>query len=317
MYSLSSTLDTTWWKGIQMMTDNTQVIEDIQKMRKKFKDNDDKRDQGLPTSVPGVQRIDDLQYGQDPQWNKLDLYLPTNVNGKLPTIINIHGGGWAYATKETYQFYGMGPAKRGFAFVNPSYRLAPDVQFPEQLNEVNEYIHWVAANADKYNLDKENVFLIGDSAGGEMAEQYAAVLTNPAYRELCGYQLTDLHFRAVVLNCPATFMLDPSLIKGATKAYFPANVLANTRYRKMIEVEKYITKDYLPTFIATANEDFVRDCSIRLDGFLRGKGVEVVQRSWGDKKHPEKHVFMISQKDPLATAANDAEMAFFRQHLVK
>ena len=32
-------------------------------------------------------------------------------------------------------------------------------------------------------LIKNNVFLIGDSAGGQMAEQYTAILTNPEYRE--------------------------------------------------------------------------------------------------------------------------------------
>lgn len=299
------------------MSASQQPLDNVHKMRQIFKANDDKRDQGLPTTVAGVKRIDNLQYGQDARWNRLDLYLPENVSGKLPTIVNIHGGGWAYGTKETYQFYGMGLAQRGFAFVNPSYQLAPVVHFPTQLNEVNQYVHWVADHADQYNLDRNNVFLIGDSAGGEMAEQYTAILTNSQYRDLFGYQLTNLHFRAVALNSPATFMLNPSLIKGATTAYFTPAVMSNSRYREMIEVEKYITSQYLPTFIATANEDFVRDCSIRLDGFLRAKGVEVVERSWGDKSHPEQHVFLLSQKDSLAKAANNAEMAFFRRHLSK
>lgn len=164
-----------------MMKDQ-EILNAVKEMRISWKENDDKRDSGLPHDIPEVTRIDDLQYGEDPKWNLLDLYLPKNVKGKIPVIINIHGGGWVYGTKETYQFYGLGMAKRGFAFVNPNYKLGPEVKFPKELDQVNEYIHWVADHADEYNLDKNNVFLIGDSAGGQMAEQYTAILTNPEYR---------------------------------------------------------------------------------------------------------------------------------------
>lgn len=299
-----------------MMKDQ-EILNAVKEMRISWKENDDKRDSGLPHDIPEVTRIDDLQYGEDPKWNLLDLYLPKNVKGKIPVIINIHGGGWVYGTKETYQFYGLGMAKRGFAFVNPNYKLGPEVKFPKELDQVNEYIHWVADHADEYNLDKNNVFLIGDSAGGQMAEQYTVILTNPEYREKFGYTLTDLKFRAVALNSPATFIKDPGMIGDGTLAYFDPEVMKSAKNQDLIDVEKYITEDFLPTFISTANEDFIHDCAVRLDGFLRAKGIEVIQKSWGDEKHPEPHVFLINQKDELAKEANDEEAEFFRKHLVK
>ena len=292
------------------------VLDAVNEMRTSWKASDDKRDSGLPHDIPEVKRIDDLQYGEDPKWNLLDLYLPKNVEGKIPVIINIHGGGWVYGTKETYQFYGLGMAKRGFAFVNPNYKLGPEVNFPKELDQVNEYIYWVADHADEYNLDKNNVFLIGDSAGGQMAEQYTAILTNPEYREKFGYKLTDLKFRAVALNSPATFMLDKGMMAGGTLAYFKPDVM-DEKNRDLLNVEKYITEDFLPTFISTANQDFIHDCAVRLDGFLRAKGIEVIQKSWGDEKHPEPHVFLINQKDELAKDANDEEAAFFKKHINK
>ncbi len=300
------------------MTDQKQKLMDmVMKIRHDWKASDDKRDEGLPHDIPEVKRIDNLQYGKDPKWNLLDLYLPKNIKGKLPVIIQIHGGGWVYGTKETYQYYGLGMAKRGFAFVNPNYILAPQSHFPEELDQVDEYVHWVAEHADEYNLDKNNVFLIGDSAGGQMAEQYNAILTNPEYRAKFGYTLTDLKFRAVALNSPATFMLDPEMKMGITAVYFNPQIMQDPEKQDMLNVEKYITKDYLPTFISTANQDMIHDCAVRLDGFLRAKGVEVIQKSWGDEKHPEGHVFLINQKDALAKEANDEEAAFFRKHMVK
>ncbi|MBP2058641.1 acetyl esterase/lipase [Lactobacillus colini] len=296
-----------------------EVIDLVSDIRINWKKNDDKRDSGLPTEIPEVQRYNDLQYGPDEKWNLLDLYVPKNVEGKIPVIINIHGGGFVYGTKETYQFYGLGMAKRGFAFVNPNYKLAPEVEYPGELDQVVDYIKWVDEHADEYNLDRNNVFLIGDSAGGQMAEQYTAILTNPAYRKEMGYDLSNLKFRAVALNSPATFITDVEngLMTGAPAAYFNENIQNDPQKMKQLHVEEYITADFLPTFITTANRDFIHDCSIRLDGFLRAKGIEVICKSFGDEEHPEPHVFLINQKDELASQANDEEAEFFRRHMDK
>lgn len=94
----------------------------VTEFREGAKQNDDARDSGLPHDIPEVERINDLQYGPNEKWNTLDVYLPKKEDKPFPVIINIHGGGWVYGTKEVYQYYGMGLAKRGFAFINPNYR---------------------------------------------------------------------------------------------------------------------------------------------------------------------------------------------------
>ena len=235
-------------------------------MRTLFKQGDDKRDAGLDPNPQGVIRYDNLAYGPDPKWHLLDLYLPQNASGKVPLIINIHGGGWCYGTKETYQFYGLNLAQHGFAFLNPNYRLAPAVSFPGQLDDVNRYIHWTSEHAAEYNLDTNNVFLVGDSAGGQMAEQYITLLTNPEFRKLFGYELPQLKFRATALNSAAVFVTDPGMITGAVTGYFTAEVLATKA--ELLATEKYITKDFLPVYLSTANEDFIHDQTIKFADFL-------------------------------------------------
>lgn len=291
------------------------VMNEILKIRSEWKKGDDQRDAGLPLEVPGVTRINNLAYGPDPKWHLLDIYRPQNVTRKIPTIISIHGGGWCYGTKETYQFYGLGLAKRGFAFINPNYRLAPEVTFPAELDDVDRYIHWVAQHAAEYNLDPENVFLVGDSAGGQMAEQYVAILKNPSYRQKFGYQLTNLHFRAVALNSAAVFLLDPGMIGGPVKGYFTDEVLL--KQRDLLATEEYINDNFLPTFISTANQDFIHDASVKFADFLTEKGIEHVFKEYGDQEHPRPHVFLINQKDPIAAQANDDEVAFFKKYLQK
>lgn len=303
-----------------MVDDKT--VEAVKQIRKAWKSNDDKRDAGLPHDIPNVKRIDNVQYGSDENWNLLDLYLPENVAGKLPVIVNIHGGDWIYGTKATYQYYGLGLAKRGFAFVNPSFKLGPDVQFPAELDQVNQYMHWVDKNADKYNFDRNNVFIVGDSSGGSIAEEYVTCLTNPDYCKKFGYDLPNLKFRAVALNSPVTFVIETGILAAGPLAkpasgYFTPEVMAKPETNDELEVENYITKDFLPTFLTTANQDPLHDCAARLDGFLKAKGVEEVYKSYGDDQHPEPHVFIINQKDSLANKANDEEIEFFTKHIKK
>ena len=69
-----------------MMKDQ-EILNAVKEMRISWKENDDKRDSGLPHDIPEVTRIDDLQYGEDPKWNLLDLYLPKNVKGAIKNKI--------------------------------------------------------------------------------------------------------------------------------------------------------------------------------------------------------------------------------------
>ena len=289
--------------------------DEIMKIRRDWKRSDDARDAGLPLEIPGVRRINDISYGPDPKWNLLDLYLPENVEGRIPVIINVHGGGYCYGTKETYQFYGLNLAAHGFAFVNPNYRLAPDVVFPGELDDVDRYVHWVSDHADEYGLDRNNVFITGDSAGGQMAEQYITILTNPAYRSLFPYRYrpVQLKFRACALNSGAFFLFDSGMIGGVLEAYFPKDVVEENR--QLLSVENYITEDFLPCYLSTANEDFIHDQTIKLDGFLTARGVEHVCRSFGDRDNPQPHVFLMNQKDETARKCNDEEIEFFRRHM--
>ena len=94
-------------------------------VRSSFGRSDAARDAGLATPEDVI-RYDDLRYGDDAQWQVLDVYRPrTAENTPLPVIVSVHGGGWVYGDKAVYQFYCMSLAQRGFAVVNFSYRLTP------------------------------------------------------------------------------------------------------------------------------------------------------------------------------------------------
>lgn len=200
-------------------------------MRTSWKCGDDARDIGS-RQPDDVVRIDNLLYGPYGHWNALDLYYPkkavkkgdvlldiagsahvtvTESSGRtyegsildrLPVIISIHGGGWMYGDKERYQYYCMDLARRGFAVVNFTYRLAPENAFPAEFLDVNRCAVWVAANAAKYGLDRDNAFILGDSAGGQMASWYCTLLSSPEFRRVWedNTPITDAHREAVAFT---------------------------------------------------------------------------------------------------------------------
>ena len=155
------------------------------KLRAEFKKSDDIRDAGLTTPAD-IRRFDDIPYGPDPAWQRLDVYHPKAEAGRLPVIVSIHGGGWVYGDKERYQFYCMSLAQRGFAVVNFTYRLAPEWKFPAGVEDTDSVFRWVLAHADEYGMDPEHIFAVGDSAGAHMLSLYSALCTNADYAEKVG-----------------------------------------------------------------------------------------------------------------------------------
>lgn len=285
----------------------------IRELNKHLKESDDLRDKGLPRNISEVERFDNIAYGVVPKWQELDVYLPKERLGKVATIIHIHGGGWTYGTKETYQFFGLEFAKAGFGFVNFNYRLPPDVIFPGELDDVNLAMHWVAEHGAKYDIDTDNIVIMGDSAGGQMALQYVTLLTNKEYRAKFGYEKPNFTVRATVVNCAASFLTRPEVLSPPTKVYFTEEVL--TQRSIMLETENYMTTDIGPLLLTTANADMLLEANARLDGYLLAKGINHEFKCYGDMGNPRHHVFNYNIRDSIAKQCNQDIAAFIQKHI--
>ena len=125
--------------------------------------SDRKRDSQIPLPQ-GVHQTCDISYGPYGKWNLLDIYHPEGCDC-CPVILNIHGGGFVYGTKEIYKRYCMDLARRGFTVVNINYRLAPRWKFPTPLEDINQALLWLQENSRYYHADITRLFMVGDSAG--------------------------------------------------------------------------------------------------------------------------------------------------------
>ncbi len=287
-------------------------------LRYSFGRSDAARDSGL-TTPEDVVRYDDILYGDDPRWQALDVYRPRAGEGKvLPVIVSVHGGGWVYGDKTVYQFYCMSLARRGFAVVNFSYRLAPKHKYPAQLEDVNSVFHWVLAHAAEYGFDPEHIFAVGDSAGANLLGLYCAICTDPGcaarfpFRPPGGFVPS-----AVALNC-GQYRVEPKrlptdLIHLLILDYLPRR--GSAEELEAIDVTAHINGRFPPVFLMTASDDFLREQVPILSRKLDEAGVPYISRCYGDAEHPLEHVFHCNVRSRDADLCNDEECAFFRGFL--
>ena len=275
---------------------------------------DKKRDAAIPLPE-GVTECRNISYGSHGDWNLLDVYTPSGVTDPLPTIVSIHGGGYVYGSKEIYRRYGMDMAKRGFAFVNFNYRLAPKWKFPTPLHDTNAVLHWICKNSRRYHLDPTRIILLGDSAGAQLTSQYAAIHANPHYAACFQMQLAPVTIRAVGLFCGMYDMSQRGADKrkGILLDYLGKDIPGDDPRFAVLES---IDSSYPPAFIATACHDFLRPCSEPMYQFLTEKGVAAQCRCYGSEEDKSVgHVFHVNILLPEARACNDDAALFFAQYV--
>lgn len=276
--------------------------------------SDRMRDAAIPLPA-GVTQCRNISYGSYGDSSLLDVYCPDGTDAPLPTIVSIHGGGYVYGTKEVYRRYGMDMARRGFAFVNFNYRLAPKWKFPTPLADTNAVLQWVEKNAQRYHLDPDRIILVGDSAGAQLASQYAAIHTNPKYASLFALNLPNVRIRAVGLNCGMYDLAAQAAgeRKGIQLDYLGKALPANDPRLQVLDA---ITENYPPAYLVTSCHDFLRANAEPMYRFLEEKGVPCAWKCYGSESDETvAHVFHVNILLPDAVACNDDAAAFFRKYV--
>ena len=285
--------------------------------------HDRKRDAGQ-TTPPDIIRFDNILYGSDKKlkkWQLLDVYRPKAAVAsdgslqKLPVIISVHGGSFVYGDKNRYQFYCMKLAQRGFAVVNFSYRLSPEVRYFKGIFDTETVFQWVADNASQYGFDTENVFAVGDSAGGHLLGTYIGAVTNKEFGNSLGFiKDKNLTLKAIALNC-GKFSLseDEPRIKLLRRSLMENGESQETK--QFLTVTSHTTKNFPPVFVMTCEGDFLKHDSELMKSTLDSIGVRNEYRCYGSSEKPLWHVFHCDPHLQEAVQCNDDECSFFRSFI--
>lgn len=299
------------------MSEKIELSDLVKQIRSEFGASDAKRDAELSTPAD-IERFDNIVYGPDSLWNVLDVYRPVKSGGRvLPVILNVHGGGWVYGTKETYQFYAMALAQHGFAVVNYTYRLAPESRFPASVEDTDSVVRWIISNADIYGFDLDNFFATGDSAGAHLLSVYTAALSNPDYSKKlnCGI-LDDFNFKAVALNCGKYSFKDPIFgdMKLLDELIGPGE---NNPLRPLVESVDFVTENFPETYLMTCDGDFLKAHAPLLASKFTEKNVPFEFRFYSENNGGLWHCFQNSIQHETGKKQRDDECSFFLRMMQK
>lgn len=118
---------------------------------------------------PYVEMQSDIVYcqrfGMENTALKMDVLKP-NSEGRHPAVVFVSGGGFVGAPKSNYVQQRTKIAEAGYVVASIEYRTLPFATMPEPVEDVKSAIRYLRANADVFGIDKDNIAVMGESAGG-------------------------------------------------------------------------------------------------------------------------------------------------------
>lgn len=269
--------------------------------------NDTKRDAGkpLPTDLKEWKDLAyDRRYGK---WGHLDVYRK-DVDGLLPTIVVVHGGGYLYGTKEIYSRYAKALAHDGYVVVCFNYPLAPGHRFPTQLYCLGEVLSFTKEHGKEWGADLSRVYLYGDSAGANLSYLFGLAQSSEEYRELFPGLRLDLKVNGLSLNCGLYSNLGTSEVSQTWwmwKYFLPRH---SKKSDPRFQTVSHINPSFPPTYLMTSDGDFLHAENAPFKKRLEEANVPLLYEDFVGQGEPLGHVFHLDvDTDDARKARFDSE----------
>lgn len=292
----------------------------IKLMWKNVEKNDNKR---LAKQIPasGLTQITDIPYCESGHLlNTLDVYYPeeTPADAKLPVVIDVHGGGWYYGTKELNKNYCLAIAKRGYTVFSMSYRLVPEVRMCEQLRDVMLALKWINEHIEEYPCDKSKILLTGDSAGGQLASFAAALCNCSELRQTFETVDPEIKISVLGLTSPVSYMKPTPDYMGVNAITVLGKDYKSKPFADFLDIDKLLDRTKLPpTFLVTSSGDFLaKKLTERLYKDIESRGGTAYLMNWNQSRGKHlPHVFsVIEPDDPESIKTIDEMLKYFNAH---
>ncbi|CAO3413457.1 alpha/beta hydrolase fold domain-containing protein [Azospirillum endophyticum] len=132
----------------------------------------------VPVTGGQIDTLDGIVYAQVNQLRsvrqlRMDLLVPRNADRK-PAIVYFPGGGFTSADYGKFIEMRMALAKAGFVVASAEYRVVPD-KFPALVEDGKAAVRYLRAHAKDYGIDPARIGVLGDSAGGYLAQMLGTI----------------------------------------------------------------------------------------------------------------------------------------------
>lgn len=301
------------------------IIVKIMQVSWKFCDKSDKKRMSTQTPPENVVKVKDVTYLDDGNpYHKFDVFYPEGTIPKegLPVIIDIHGGGWMYASKDLNEYYCMELANKGYCVFSISYRLVPDVTVYEQIKDCTDALAYINSNMKNYPANKKTVMLTGDSAGGQLALYSTILNNNPDAREIFDTVDTKLNIKCLLLTSPVTYAKSGGWFSIYTKKMWGEDYKTKAAYNYMdLDEIMELANDMPPTYFITSSGDtLAHDQTVNAYNYFADKGYECEIQDFTDLRDGKKLPHVFSVLDPFdeygQKAINDV-LDYYQKALLK
>lgn len=119
---------------------------------------------------------------------------------KRPAILVLPGGGYRMCSDREADPVALAYLQAGFQAFVLRYSVG-NITWPQPLEDYEQAMELIRANADQWNLYADKVAVIGFSAGGHLAASAATIARNKPNAAILGYAVTE---GAIVKACLAT-----------------------------------------------------------------------------------------------------------------
>ena len=124
-----------------------------------------------------------------------------------PAILSVHGGRWRAGNRADASSIKVAQwAEFGYFAMSIDYRLVGGSPAPAPQLDLLCAIRWLHAHAEEYRVDPERIYLIGQSAGGQMVS-LVATAGEAGFPRVGGWEKARTDVRAVI-SVAATYELN-------------------------------------------------------------------------------------------------------------
>lgn len=236
---------------------------------------------------PRVHCVKDTVVREDSLAVPLRIYYPhkTCMKEPYPLIFFIHGGAFMYGCIDDYDMLAKKIARSTRSIVTSvEYRLAPDHPFPAAIDDSYCALKWVADNLEEIGGRDDALFVMGSSAGGNIATVLTLLSQNRDGPDITGQILyyppttfleTEFPSRMLFLKDTARYyFLTEELLKKCKTCYM--GDFCDERDCRLSPLEAELSPELPDALIFTAQCDPLRDEGNLYAEKLRESGIEVV-----------------------------------------
>ena len=216
------------------------------------------------------------------------------------TLVYLHGGGWVVGDLESHEAHAIRLANRaGVVVLNVDYRLAPEHPFPAAADDAEAALQWASTHLDELGGKDKPLAVGGDSAGGNLAAVAALYCRDHGIALACQ-----------LLLYPATNLSGRG---GPEKSYLGDNAEAKALDPRVSPLKASTLAGLAPAIIGVGVHDFLYQDNLAYAAALKGAGVSLQMRVYGDLNHG---FFSYTAVSPASAVAADQLCDDLRQHML-